>query len=198
MTDFENDIRQKAITARGAKHLVRRKRGCTLPSDQLTEAQKRKLNGEVKQVNLNEPIYWEDYRSLPKTLQEQYYNGSVERWGVGLTTIANMMGVYPNTLRNYHNTHGVKVTKGMTKTPASKINAFKDWVDSYRTSQNFTELVDQIKEIPIQLEPLKTGAITRIDLQWTGVGEWSEILRFIGNQPLPENASVRVIIESDG
>ena len=49
MNDFDFDVLQKKRIARGAYH---RKNGskskrCTLPSDYLTAAEKRKLNGEV-------------------------------------------------------------------------------------------------------------------------------------------------------
>lgn len=52
MNDFDYDIVQKKRVARGAFAHVNRKRGkCRLPSDYLTAAQKREMNGKMKTYN---------------------------------------------------------------------------------------------------------------------------------------------------
>ena len=49
MHDFDYDAMQKKRIARGASHMKRgsKSKKCTLPSDYLTAAQKRRLNGPV-------------------------------------------------------------------------------------------------------------------------------------------------------
>lgn len=58
MNDFEKEVREKKSIASGARHRVNgsKSKRCTLPSDYLTPAQRKKLNGEVYTVNLNKPI----------------------------------------------------------------------------------------------------------------------------------------------
>ena len=57
MNDFDYDIVQKKRVARGAFAHVNRKRGkCRLPSDYLTAAQKKEMNGAVKTYNITRPM----------------------------------------------------------------------------------------------------------------------------------------------
>lgn len=48
MNEFEEEVRQRTRIAAGARHRRgRRRSGCTLPSDYLTERQRQRLNGPV-------------------------------------------------------------------------------------------------------------------------------------------------------
>jgi len=101
MNDFDFDAMQKKRIAQGAKHKVGRRSGCTLPSDSLTEAQKRKLNGPVVTLKLDEPMTWKDFKALPEDKRRLYaehikelYNPSWKQWG-------QMFHTHPNTVRQH-------------------------------------------------------------------------------------------------
>ena len=101
MNDFDFDAMQKKRIAQGAKHKVGRRSGCTLPSDTLTEAQKRKLNGPVVTLKLDEPMTWKDFKALPEDKRRLYaehikelYNPSWKQWG-------QMFHTHPNTVRQH-------------------------------------------------------------------------------------------------
>lgn len=101
MNDFDFDALQKKRIAQGAKHKVGRRSGCTLPSDSLTEAQKRKLNGPVVTLKLDEPMSWKDFKALPEDKRRLYaehikelYNPSWKQWG-------QMFHTHPNTVRQH-------------------------------------------------------------------------------------------------
>ena len=74
MHDFDYDAMQKKRIARGASHMKRgsKSKKCTLPSDYLTAAQKRRLNGPVSTYKLDEPMTWESFKAMPEDLQSRY------------------------------------------------------------------------------------------------------------------------------
>ena len=47
MKDYEDEVRTRSRLARSARKKRGRRRGCALPSDNLTEAQWRRRNGPV-------------------------------------------------------------------------------------------------------------------------------------------------------
>lgn len=100
MTDFDYDVLQKKRIATGAYH---RKGGskskrCSLPSDHLTEAQKRKLNGPVTSVNLNQPITWKDFKPLSDELKKKYLMNLINTYRPSAPMLGEMFGVSNNTV----------------------------------------------------------------------------------------------------
>ena len=95
MTDFDFDVKQKKSIARGA---YARKGGskskkCSLPSDLLTDAQKRKLNGPCDSVKLDKPMKWEQFKSLPLSLAKEYIASLRETYNPSQKMLADMFGV---------------------------------------------------------------------------------------------------------
>ena len=74
MHDFDYDAMQKKRIAQGAKHMKRgsKSKKCSLPSDRLTPAQLRRMNGPVSTYKLDEPMNWESFKAMPEDLQKQY------------------------------------------------------------------------------------------------------------------------------
>ena len=98
MNDFDYDALQKKRVACGAKHRVRAKWGCRLPSDSLTAAQKRRLNGEVKTYNMNAPMAWAEFKEMPDDLKVTYLNRLADEYQANQKMIAGMFGVTPVTV----------------------------------------------------------------------------------------------------
>ena len=98
MNDFDYDALQKKRVACGAKHRVRAKRGCRLPSDSLTAAQKRRLNGEVKTYNMNAPMAWAEFKEMPDDLKVTYLNHLADGYQANQKMIAGMFGIHPATM----------------------------------------------------------------------------------------------------
>ena len=93
--EFNKEISEKKRTASGAFH---RKGGskskkCTLPSDHLTEAQKRKLSGPVTTVNLNQPITWKDFKPLSDELKKKYLMDVLNSYKPSARMLGEMLGV---------------------------------------------------------------------------------------------------------
>ena len=92
MHDFDYDAMQKKRIARGASHMKRgsKSKKCTLPSDYLTAAQKRRLNGPVSTYKLDEPMNWESFKAMPEDLQKKYILGLQENYGANDEMIGKM------------------------------------------------------------------------------------------------------------
>lgn len=74
MNDFEKEVREKKSIASGARHRVNgsKSKRCTLPSDYLTPAQIRELNGKMESMNVNKPITWAELAALPPSMAKEY------------------------------------------------------------------------------------------------------------------------------
>ena len=95
MHDFDYDAMQKKRIARGAAHMKRgsKSKKCTLPSDYLTAAQKRRLNGPVNTYKLDEPMGWESFKAMPEDLQKKYILNLQETYQANNDMLGKMFGV---------------------------------------------------------------------------------------------------------
>jgi hypothetical protein len=95
MNDFDFDAMQKKRIAQGARHKKNgsKSHGCTLPSDLLTEAQKRKLNGPVVTLKLDEPMTWKDFKALPEDKRRLYLERLKELYQPSCSMLGQMFGV---------------------------------------------------------------------------------------------------------
>lgn len=194
MNDFEWDSLQKKRIAKQEKYHNRKKRGCSLPSDRLTEAQIRKLHGEVTVLDLNKPISYEDYKTMTPELQEMYYNHIVSEFGVGCPAIAEMMGVSEVALRTHNKTTGLQIKKGKAGGAGQKLQeVFRQWWQT--ETDPYDEIQQELEQRALESVNEETSQLKRLAFEWHGVEDISDILRFLGNLPLPRNARVRVTIE---
>ena len=114
MNDFDFDVMQKKNVARGAYH---RKGGskskkCSLPSDLLTPAQKRAMNGPVTTLKLGQPMAWEAYKTLSDTLRKEYMEDLIASYQVNGAEIGRMFGVSVATMSRELREIGVAPFKG--------------------------------------------------------------------------------------
>ena len=95
MHDFDYDAMQKKRIARGASYMKRgsESKKCTLPSDYLTDAQKRRLNGPVSTYKLDEPMSWESFKAMPEDLQKKYILNLQETYQANNEMLGKMFGV---------------------------------------------------------------------------------------------------------
>lgn len=101
MTDFEFDCFQKKQLARMARY---RKRGskskkCRMSTDYMTEKQWKERNGKLYTCNLNKPVSWAGFKDLPRNIQEEYIRHMIELYNVNASSLAQMFGVRPLTVR---------------------------------------------------------------------------------------------------
>lgn len=63
------------------------------PSDYLSKKELKAMNGEVKSYNLNKPMTWEEFRSMPQDLQIMYIKKLRNEFGVPDSVLGKAMGV---------------------------------------------------------------------------------------------------------
>ena len=132
MNDFDYDAMQKKRIARGASHMKRgsKSKKCTLPSDYLTAAQKRRLNGPVSTYKLDEPMSWESFKAMPEDLQKKYILNLQETYQANNDMLGKMFGVTGVSVCKMRHALGIgamgqsKMTRDEVAVRDAKWNAF--------------------------------------------------------------------------
>ena len=112
MNDFDFDCMEKKRIARGDRYRRRgsRSRKCSLSTDHMTQKQWRERNGSIVSVRMDQPLSWENFKSLSKDLQEEYINSLMERFSANSQSLAEMFGISSCTVRRYIQENHLGVT----------------------------------------------------------------------------------------
>ena len=147
-------------------------------------------------MNLNEPMTWEEFKTLPKSMAETYYNGIVERFGVGNPSISRMMGVGEATVRQYANSNNLILEKVKGKPSMAKLAKFEEFCHQDRQEAQVANPADAENQAEEKTEKTsQTSQLCRMAFEWHEVNSMDEILRFLGHMPLPNKARIRITIE---
>ena len=105
MTDekfvYTQDVRDKKITARSArnKRTHNGKGGAVkFPSDYMTKKEINAMNGEVKSYRLNEPMNWQEFKSMPDDIKVSYIKLLRAKCNVSDRAMAEMFGIGQHTV----------------------------------------------------------------------------------------------------
>lgn len=184
MHDFDFDIMEKKRIARGARarKCGSKSRKCTLPSDYLTAAQKKGLNGKVSTYNLSGPMTYSKFRVMPDDLQKEYLLKLRNEMGASLTAIGEMMQCSPETVRQTLIRHGLS-TKPPRMSFESKLR-WDAWLKGEQLNNGRAEApapapseapVSEDKPVPTPYMPC---ALNSCDMQLRGTKD--EILATLG------------------
>lgn len=210
MNDFDYDCYQKKIISRSASKRVGQRKGCRLPSDNLTKAQKAKLSGEVVVVNLKQPITWEKYKALPKELAIEYYNNLVTEYKVGEGKIAHdLFGISKTSLMGYNRRHDLPVMKcnkgRWSGFDRKKWETFLGRPLEIRAVEEADEAVEEVEEMveetveetveEVVEEQKDNSTLNGFRFVFEDVTDMTEITNLIGNLPLPKNARVYIEVK---
>lgn len=143
MTDFEYDIKEKKRIARGAqaRRCGAKSKKCTLPSDYLSPAQKKGLNGTVTTYNLSRPMEYKYFKLMPKDLQKEYLSKLRCSWGIPLQPIARMMGCAPETVRSTLIGCGLP-TRALPAMNAEKKARWLNWLNGGNWSDDVEPIIE--------------------------------------------------------
>lgn len=110
MNEFDYEVKQKKDLARSAAHRVcgSKSTKCDLPSDHLTEAQKRALSGPVESYNLGGPMKWAEFKRLPDDLKKQYLTNLRDTYRASDDMLGMMFGVTGQAVYKLRSALGVK------------------------------------------------------------------------------------------
>jgi len=104
---FAQTASERKRNSRGAaaRKCGSKSKKCSLPSDHLTAAQRKKLDGECKSYELSKPMKWDAFQSLPKDLQSEYIK-KLSDMGASRDDICDMFGckkaAYASYMKNHH------------------------------------------------------------------------------------------------
>jgi len=102
-----------------------------LPSDYLTPAQKRKLNGGVITMNMNKPMDYKTLKAYPADLQKEYLLGLISRYNATGRVLARMLGVSVPTVNRLKRELGIAESDNFRRRMSYKqTKAFEDWLTS--------------------------------------------------------------------
>lgn len=99
--EYRQEVRDKSVTARSARKMRTHngKGGAVkFPSDYLTKKELKAMNGELKTFNINKPMTYVDFKTLPSDLKKDYIKTIRERFGAPDAYIAEMLGCSRRTL----------------------------------------------------------------------------------------------------
>lgn len=183
MTDetyvFKETERERKRTARGAfsKKGGSRSKKCTLPSDRLTEKQRKELNGEVYSYDVNKPMDWSTFVYMPQDIQLEYLKKLCSVHGGRLKDAADMFGIASGSLSNYICRHFNGIH------PFAALNGQKgvslDWL-RFTQPESFKE--PEVKEPPAEEKspPEPTSCVKLAEDAYPFALDSGE-LRFVGN-----------------
>lgn len=131
MNTYQETIAERKSMANSARRRVNgsKSRKCSLPSDNLTPAQKRKLNGPCVTYAINRPMDWETFKAMPKDLKADHISYIQTRFEVGVATIGQtVFGIAQPTLRAYLANNGIHYD-AHHRSSAAKVMALRNWVN---------------------------------------------------------------------
>jgi hypothetical protein len=113
-----------------------------LPSDNLTAAEKRKLNGPVETFAINKPISWESFKAMPHDIAQAWLDYVQDRFNISPNAIAT--GLWAGqvgrvSVITYLKNHDFK-TKSDLHASREKMRTFQAWA------------ADDVKDEPVLIE----------------------------------------------
>lgn len=110
---FKEDVREKAITARSAKKRPRHS-GCRLP--QYTAKEMREMSGPTYTLNLKKRITYAEFKALPEGSQKSYVQNIIDKYRVGPSALAELMGANAGAVGVYLSKRGFSFKRGFQPT----------------------------------------------------------------------------------
>lgn len=149
MNDFDFENMQKKRIAQGARHRVcgSKSKKCSLPSDLLTPAQKRKMNGPVESYDMGRPMSWDRFTVMPRDLQVSYLDGLHKNYGVGEHRLTELFGVSIGTIRRYLSAKDLRGRMGFHAVPT---NAQKSAWERFLAGE---DAVEPANDGPVETRP---------------------------------------------
>lgn len=123
------------------------------PSDYLSKKELKAMNGDVKSYNLNRPMTWEEFRSMPQDLQVMYIKKLRNEFGVPDIVLGKAMGVCKSSFSRAMKDLNLSLGKSAGATG-------KQWLNSEKSSKfsDYWNKFENKKEGDIEEESAKDEA----------------------------------------
>lgn len=140
---FVETVKDRKSLVPSSRHRVNgsKSKRCTLPSDNLTPAERKKLNGEVKTYAIHQPMSWECFKRMPVAHQQEHLDYIQSQFHLGLATIGSIVfSLSPTALSAYAKKLGLTAKTFRGSAPAARVNALEAWAagrdDSWPKSED--------------------------------------------------------------
>ena len=196
MNDFDYDALQKKRIAAGDRHRKRgsKSRKCSLPQDHMTPAQLRRMNGPVKTYNLNQPMRWIEFTSMPEDLQKQYLTGLIATYSATNRMLGAMMGVTGATVYQRQKYLGIPPVRTRHTTVVTRAERDRVW-EAFCTGAT----VEPVEEAPAHEEPEKDQnrylGLTGFNAEFTGPFNPESLASWLAAFPIHGTPSVKIRVE---
>ena len=113
MTDetytFVEHQRSTKAMANGARHRVcgSKSKKCTMPSDYMTVAQRRRMNGAMKTYEMNKPHTLKELRDWPEAIAAEYLLKLRSEYNPSNTDMGRMLGIRAESVSRYYKDLGI-------------------------------------------------------------------------------------------
>jgi hypothetical protein len=148
---FIETVKDRKSLVPSSRHRVNgsKSKRCTLPSDNLTPAERNKLNGEVKTYAIHRPMSWEAFKSMPVAHQQEHLDYIQSQFHLGLATIGPIVfSLSPPALSAHAKKIGLTAKSFKGYAPAARVNALAEWINA---DENQPESSDSV--CPEEPEP---------------------------------------------
>lgn len=206
MNEVENFLREDGVEKKSAGRAAYTKgkshRGCTLPCDNKSNKELKKMNGEVIKMNIKEPMCWKSFKKMPKDLQEEYLAFLHTEFGATLTDMALKMGLSGrSSFFRWCKTQGLDTSKFCSRGHKSKVDQRweKFWEGdssvSTAVSVPILEHISEQKEEENNSKGLTENEgykIMSFSVSLTNISSWDDAVALLKSLPLPEHNAVTI------
>jgi DNA uptake protein ComE-like DNA-binding protein len=162
MTDekatFVEDLRYKKGLARSSRYRIcgSKSKHCSLPSDSLTAAQRRKLNGEVMEYKIGQRITWEEFKTYPPEMQKKYLQYFADNHGASTGMICALFNRSQPVVSSYFKDRGLGgILNRQPKKEA--MERFNDWL----SGTDEQPVVAEVPPVPIEVKPVVVEKVVK-------------------------------------
>lgn len=164
MTDekytFIEDCREKKHTGRSYYNRVTHGGKVRLPSDNLTKKELRKMSGEAKSYRMNEPMKWDDFKTMPEDLQKAYILAIRDKYHVSDSKIfTELFGVSQKTGSQKAARLGISLGRHAHHEKAD-LDGWRKWLNG--NSQKIAEATIAQATVPCEVGEFVNAAVEAI------------------------------------
>lgn len=148
---FKDSVRERKSLVASARHRVcgSKSKRCSLPSDNLTPAQRNKLNGEVRVYTINKPMTWEQFTAMPKDLRQAHLDFVQRFFDVSVSYIGEKeFGLSRNSLNNYVRREELRAISRKGGKSSEAMNEFDRWVEGRSDDKADAKGAEPAEEAP--------------------------------------------------
>lgn len=195
MNDVEKFLREDGVEKRSAGRAAYTKgkshRGCTLPCDNKSNKELKKMNGEVMEMNIKAPMRWESFKKMPKDLQEEYLAFLHNEFGATLTDMALKFGISGrSSFFRWCKTQGLDTSKFCNRGHKSTVD--QRWEKFWEGGSE----VSTAASVPVLEATVSTEdegcKIMSFSVSLTNISSWDDAVALLKSLPLPEHNAVTI------